>query len=472
MDKENQILQEKIRSFIIESLPIVKKIVDIGSLPTLKRYYIQKKDGNVKIIPHNRPNWYQVRGLRELKKLQSFQELNITIYSHKQISSLDGKQLFALSAGCPFNVSEIPFEFLVQFIFRGDSLKFNQKIFDNLFNDFIEYINLNNTFKTRVIVPLDNLLITPKVVELDSNYRIRSLGDEERIDIINNNPILGFFYGTSFSLWFRCILEFDMSYHCSWTNSLEFENNEQDFCIPPRNIGNELHYRMTKINQEIVILRSILNLPISSPISVIDYRGWNSDTFKIEPIIKLPWLRHQVYGQDRLSLKEVKKYKKIRKKFIEIKNRKTQQQIFVAMRKLAFSFDRAYGGDEIMELVSGLEGLLVNSKNEIGHQFAERIALLLASDPLERKLLFNDMKRAYKFRSLVAHGSIIADELDSIIANATSQIDSKGIKDFNEIQRLRPRIRNSLHKAILICINDQTTEFDWDSAIMSAHWKP
>ena len=74
----------------------------------------------------------------------------------------------------------------------------------------------------------------------------------------------------------------------------------------------------------------------------------------------------------------------------------------------------------------------------------------------------------YTYRSEVAHGSTVANYLESILIKiyAGEQQKQKDIKRFNEIQRLHKILQPLLHEAILICIDNQTTEFNWDLSIM------
>lgn len=101
--------------------------------------------------------------------------------------------------------------------------------------------------------------MTPKIFELEPNFRIRKIPLSEEIDIVNNNPILGSFYGSKLSPWFRCMLEFDVSSSRKWDVLDDADLFHES--------GNELEYIKTKINQEIVMLRAVLNSPISSPIT-------------------------------------------------------------------------------------------------------------------------------------------------------------------------------------------------------------
>jgi hypothetical protein len=195
-------------------------------------------------------------------------------------------------------------------------------------------------------------------------------------------------------------------------------------------------------------------------------------------INKLPWVD---FGFNDLlpplTLKEARRYVKIRKNFFDIENTEDKQRIFVAARKLSASMNEFYGGEDVMHTVSGLEGLLVKSKTEPSHRFAENIALLLETDKIVRKKIYESMKSAYVLRSDVAHGTAVADYFDSIISpiNYESSLDKnkkKKIPKMNALQELRPILRERLHQAILMCIDKQTTNFDWNSSIIGTRIDP
>ena len=107
----------------------------------------------------------------------------------------------------------------------------------------------------------------------------------------------------------------------------------------------------------------------------------------------------------------------------------------------------------------------------------ENIALLLETYKIARKELYKSMKKAYDLRSDVAHGTAVADYFDSIISPINYEIllyknKKKTIAKMDMLQKLRPILKERLHQAILMCIDKQTTNFDWNSSIMSTRIDP
>jgi len=475
MNEETQKVYDRLYDFLKDSIPILRKTVDIDLLPTLRKYYIEKDNNRVKILPHDRPNWWQIRVSEQMQilNLSSFREAIDALNRHQQIKSHNGKHSLAFGHGTSFHANTVPISFLKELINRENDLIFRKKSFEALFNDFLKYISTGDKSYARLVVPFDNLIIKSKVVELEDDLRIRKIAPEKLVDLVNNCPVLGYFYGRGLHPWFQCMLELDIPFNWSWVTQSESDNLDSHLLPLMKSSNQYLSFRH-RINQEIVILRAILNRQISVQTFVIDYRGWDSVMFTGGVINYLPWARERLPSPDPITSKEISNYKHYRQKFLKIKDEEIRQRIFVAMRKLAFSMDKPYGGDQLMDTVSGLEGLLVNSKTEVTHKFAERAAILLENDQKKRENLQKDMREAYKLRSAVAHGSIIADDFDTIFSkiNRGQQPKKKETDQYNKVQQMRTMTRKLLHIALLVCIDNEKTEFDWDSALMGTKTSP
>ena len=83
------------------------------------------------------------------------------------------------------------------------------------------------------------------------------------------------------------------------------------------------------------------------------------------------------------------------------------------------------------------------------------------------------MGKAYNLRSAVAHGSLIADDFDTIFSKINrGQQPNKEMDQYNMIQQMRTMTRKLLHNALLVCIDNEKIEFDWDSALMGTKNSP
>lgn len=465
INQNAQILHNKLYEFIKESIPLLRKYTEINSIPTKSKYEIDEVDN--KIVKNLRPDWQL--SLNPILDLQSLHDTIKTCIEYEQFISREGMIAYIFNSGIYFNSNEIPKIFLRELIDRENGFRFRKKTFEEIFHNLLKYVSSEKSL-CRIVVPLDNFSITQKSMKLDNNIRLRHLAPQELVDLINHRPVLGYFYDTKSSPWFNTILEIDYPFNFTWLNQEDL-NDPIYFIEQMEEQNKKLNQIKSQINRELTILRTFFNRQISPNTFVVDNLGWTSDLYSGGLIVNLPWVKPHFFGQDQYGLKEMNRYRNFRKKFYAIKNENIQQRIYVAMRKLAFCMDKPYKGDKLMDCVAGLEGLLVDGKTEIRHKFAERISILLETNSIKRAHLLKDMKDAYDLRSEIAHGAIVADDFDTTIS-LDKQPKNKDIEKIKKIQKLEPKVMKLLYKAILICIDKETTDFNWDSSLMGTKVKP
>jgi hypothetical protein len=462
--EENRVLYQKLYDFVREAVGVLSKTLNVDEIQILSRHNVERKDNM--IFLYGEDDWRKIEGLRVLASLRTLKEITDVCKRHEQIKSLNGKWSYAFDFGSSFTAENVPVSFLLELLSRQTDCRLNKNLFDKIFNLFLGYISGKDEWYTRVVVPLDNIQITGKVIDLGRDSRIRRLSAREYEELRSYCPVLNVFYGTFFSPWFQCSLEFDIPFQWVWI--VRDENDTRPFM---QVTSSRARYQAIKrrINEEIVILRAFMNRVVSAPTYFIDYRGWRHLDFAGGFINQLPWVRPSVPASEEIKVKEITKYRRYRERFLQMKGREAQH-VFVAMRKLAFGMDKPYSGDQIMDMVSGLEGLLVGEDTEVRHKFAERVALLLGKTVKQRLILQKDMKDAYDFRSKVAHGLVMTDEIDSLVSQAPigHKLTQKQIGELKKVLKLRLLTRALLHQAILVCIDRQTTNFDWDLALLSS----
>ena len=470
-DPDTKILYDHLYEFIKESIPILRKNIDINSIPTKIKYEIKEIDGREKILRNPLPNWGRSSSyLEPISNLPSLHMAMKICNDYNQFNSLNGMYAQLFNAGTTFNSNNIPIRFLTDLINQENGFHFRKKTFEVLFQNLLNYTS-SDKLSCHIVVPLDNFSIKQKSLQLDQDVRLRNLKSQELVDFINHYPFLSGFYGIISLPWFDTILEFDIDLNIDWFT--QQDKSDPNLYLRKINKSDPSHIIKSKINQELVILRTFFKYQISSPTYIVDYNGWDPSIYRGGPVITLPWTRPYSFIQNQFVSNKMIKFRTFRNKFYSMRD-DYQQRVFIAMRRFAFSMDKAYRGDRIMDNVAGLEGLLVDGKNEVSHKFAERIAILLEKNPTERINLIKEMKTAYGLRSSVAHGSIVADDFDKIVTLIKSgkPPKSKLINEFDELQQLEPKVKESLYNAIIICINKQTTDFKWDLSLMSTKVKP
>lgn len=465
MDEDYAEIYEKLNVFLIESIDFLKNEFDISQIPCTDDTQVRYDKTEHRFVKENGLNWHQLKIPRKILQLPSYFEIVDKLKKHPVILERDNKISYAFQAGTTFIIDIFPVDFLKKYLIRQKKIEFDSKIFDSLFEDFLNYIDPKKQDFACIVVPFDNFILSNNVSYIDSDLRIRVLDKAELVDMINHNDILHHFYGALGQLWFVCILEIAVPFQWSWVR--EKEDSAEISYFATRN-PEIYEFIDRKINQEIIILRTVYNRAITAPTFFVDYRGWMAGSVG-RTIRYLPWRRHPFFPiTDRF---DTLKYCEYRNKMHSI-DKKYRQRLFVAMRKFAYSLEKMYPGDRLVDTISGLEGLVIgDSKPEISHRFAERVSLLLENDPIERLKLLADMKKAYGLRSSVAHGTAIIDNFD-FFSLQSEKIQGISGKKYNDSQKLLGITHLKLQEAIFLCLDRQSTDFNWDEIIMGTTIKP
>ena len=457
-------LYDVLLEFAADAIKHLRKHVDQSQIPTIRGYELSKEKGRTRILPTEEPNWWQVsKYMNPVLELRSYNRALVACQRSRILLSRNGQRANALNNGCPFHVSHVPGEFLTECIARENGLKFRRDTFSDVFQSLLNFVSPTRQNKACLIVPLDAVHIERKRIELGSDARIRRLSPTQVVDLVNHCPALSDFYGHGLSPWFSTILELDFSFEWHWSDMTN--PDEGNTFKNLQNMQSNDAVRYHRLSEEILLLRALLNKRICAPNNVIDYRGWNSDIFTGGSIHHLPWVRHLSGFPIKVERAEMRRYIKLRSSFLHIQDETAKRRIFAAIRRLSSALVGAYAADRLLDAVAGLEGLFVASNTEVSHKFAERVALFLAQGTDERTKLCKKMKNAYKLRSKVAHGGVIADDLYMLLGSR--QPSKKQINEFNSVNKLSGLCMQYLYKAISLCIAKGTVDFDWENSVMS-----
>lgn len=279
MDEETNELYEKIRIFLIDSIEILKKEIDINKIQTTEYYSIKIENETKKIIKEDSPNWYQLKIPKKIMQLDSHTEAIQALKKHPIIIERQGKYAFAFGNGSQLIIANTPINFLIRVIAEEKQIEFNSDTYNRIFEHFLNFIDPDREDYSRIVVPFDDFKITDNLVEIESDLRIRVLDGKELVDLINHNLVLKHYYGYPYFPWFRCVLEIDLPFKWVWFEDLNSTSFDQLFLQaynPPS--YSEID---REINQEIILLRSVYNSAITAPTYVIDYRGWNEGSMSV-----------------------------------------------------------------------------------------------------------------------------------------------------------------------------------------------
>jgi len=450
-------------TFVSEAIPILRKGTDVKRIPTVTRFKLSDVQGQKNIIKVDGPNWWQVSSyMKPVLELPSFNFAVMACSEHPLIRSRNGKRAYALNTGSPLFFNFIPERFLTECIAREDDLTFRRSTFECVYCDLFTFLMPSAENKARLIAPLDNVQLEANEIILSPNSRIKRLTAPEIINTVNHCPILRHFYGHGSHPWFNTVFELDFNFEWQWSDMDELGHSTSETIVKSSEPA-----LVNRLMEELLLLRSLLGKPLCSPTYVTDYRGWNSCISTGGTIHNLPWVRPN-FSSWPLKIKktEIRKYINLRNKFLSIKDMTTKRRIFAAIRRHSSSMEKFYSGDRLLDAVAGLEGLLVDSKTEVRHKFAEHTALLLERQLEKRIDLNSDMLYAYDLRSKISHGGVVADDLFAIMGN--ENISKKQLDEFNAVNRLSGKSSDCLHKAITICIESEKVDFEWCKTVMSS----
>ena len=457
-------LFDVLQVFVAEAIKYLRKHTDISQIPTIRKYVLEQEGSKSKILPSDQPNWWQVSSyMNPILKLESYNAALLACKKNRLLKKRNGMSANALGHGTSFQVESVPQEFLTECIVRENGFSFHKSTVSDVFKNLVAFVSSATQNKACLVAPIDAVVMERRCINLDSEARIRRLSPTDVTNLVNRCSILGHFYGQALSPWFSAILEIDFTFNWDWQHvdnpnqgmSLEHIQNAQSADATLRH----------RLNEEIIVLRTLLNTRICAPTFVIDYGGWNSAISSGGVIHYLPWQRSAFGIPTEIGKKESSFYSKHRSQFLNLKDETVKRRIFAAMQRLSAALDGAYASDRLFDAVAGLEGLLVNSQTEVGHKLAERTSLLIRGEPGERVDLFNEMKKAYKLRSKVAHGNAVADDLYLLLINGKSS--KKQYDEYNSVNKLSNSCMKHLHASITKCIAKGVVDFDWTRSILS-----
>lgn len=124
-------------------------------------------------------------------------------------------------------------------------------------------------------------------------------------------------------------------------------------------------------------------------------------------------------------------------KFVEEMKEVARAQFEVALHRLHLSFDRDLAQDQAIDLFVALESLFSDDRDAITYKMALRTAYLLEPESIERKELFQFLKRAYSARSAIIHGGNTSSWL-------TKKDDTSGQINLDKLEDVVKRVLHQL----------------------------
>ena len=175
--------------------------------------------------------------------------------------------------------------------------------------------------------------------------------------------------------------------------------------------------------------------------------------------VNVPWGGSQGQGnrqnnpllpfQDKyiLAKKDQFRLRKLFKTFSSIPKTEVNKSLSIGIRRIRMANDRQLDEDKFIDLIIALEAMLLtkDENSELSYRLGQRAAFLLGKNFDEREYYFKIVKKAYKTRSQIVHGSILGGS------------DKQMIDDISDIAR------NIAYKLLLLQSQDKCP--DWERLI-------
>jgi len=126
-------------------------------------------------------------------------------------------------------------------------------------------------------------------------------------------------------------------------------------------------------------------------------------TFSSTSLFDLQWPLGSPFDY-KLQFSDVNIINEIIKELHNSRKEGKQDTLFEALSR----FHSAYHGnpnDRLIDQMIAFESLYIGDDKELGYKLALRTAFLLTTDEDDRKVILNDMKKAYELRGHIVHGS-------------------------------------------------------------------
>ncbi len=373
-----------------------------ADLPTRPGYVVQKTDrGRVRILPGEIPDWSSVTTLLDqpVREQPGWVE---AVTAARADTRIHGEIVHGLVVGFGESPGYMPGTFLQDYFETRRSFRFSRRHFDRRYQEMLRLFDRSEHFQLTVVAPLRSFSSEQRTIRL-GDQTITRLTPERVADIASEHQIfLAAHFGEPRS-WFRSALEIPVTVP-KVTGDVGIHDLDRTVNASYEHAG--------RINREVVLLRCFTRQVPSVPTFIYRYRGWPSYFFLGGAIIELPWSSGSVWrseSPDPLTVSEVASFRRLRKDFLAAQPDRLAV-LSSAARRIALAADRPYAGDQVVDYVSAIEGLVVEEKDiEAKYRFQQRVAFLVAGHGQRRKLAQKAAK-LYDIRSQVVHGGVIPDD--------------------------------------------------------------
>jgi hypothetical protein len=461
----------KCQRFIRSSIPVIAPIAsELRTLPKFRA--IEHKPGRVKYEEETQPNWWALPKNLWQTLVKSSEGVNLvdSIVKAPQFSASIGKTIFlATGKGVVYSSpDEIARELLVSYLFEAGTGRWKPSVFERIWKDCASFFNpKEKKMEYFIYAPICWRLgtIIKRRLKLGDGFEIRRLSNNEVAHLASLNPALaGIHFEHRFTLWTSTF----------FVHRWEWEKRVEDDYSGYWNVFPALSDDwVSKLNEEVALLRSLLNPELSVPLYAVIKDSSPRDIGGGVTSRELPW-KPTLTSFSRASSKvysrgEINSYVRRRAKFLGLIGKKGWGEVAASMRRFAIARQNPFAADVLADVIAALEQLVVRGeRGELTYKLSVRTANMLAKSVAKSPaVIVKDIKDAYDYRSQVAHGDYVFDNPQEWDA-ARRMRRAKGKKgnpfhDINKINRLTGTVSQYYRRALEIIIDTGELKIDWTS---------
>ena len=305
--------------------------------------------------------------------------------------------------------------FLIEYFSRIGSVKFDEEIFDKIYNEFETFFSLTK-IKYLLITPVWNFESEVNEIDLGEGLKIKAITTDEFIMLQR----LARSYTNSFS--FNPISINDIL-------SIKFVI-EEEYEADPSILGGNSN---RKTEMLITALRTNKLGALHYDMSIQKSKFWKVCGGLV--ILGRSQTKNLFGTPYKLSASEASTFKAFWSSFKKF-NLNQHKFLEVAIKRLNYSYDRSKAEDKVIDSFVALEAMFLtgSEKSELSYRLSVRIATFLGNSSEDKNHIFSDIRKAYKTRSDIVHGDSAVNQSD--IAEISPKIEEytrRSLKRFLEL---------------------------------------
>jgi len=461
MDKKDK-LKDECSLFIRKCLPDIRDVS--STISTIPRFFAKAdrlKNGRHKIIETAPPNWFQLpKELKDLLyKTPDTQQLAKQFEKTSPFTKILNKEITipALGQSATYTSGmDIANTILVSYLFSAGCGKWNRKKFDKVWNDFQTYFDpASKTIEYFLYAPIVNMAGGFKKIDLGDGVLIRRLTENQVANLASlNSNLAGYSVYHRTTRWTTCFFE----------KRMELEKIIEKDNTPIVESGNRYNWE-SSLNEEVSLLRCLLNESISVTTFSFIRDGFPRDGGG-GVFVSLPWRARFPDGFKNIGIKEVRCFKKMRSKFLDLHGDPGWENVAISMRRYAVAWENPFMSDILADIVAALEQLVVDSKSEVSYKLRTRVAYFLGKSDAEKITISKNLNDAYGYRSNVFHGGYVFDNPIEL-EGARRMKRAKGKKgnpfhEANEVNRLIGSVSGYYRDILKNMIDQSKCKISWE----------